>query len=139
MQKLLGLIKCSLCVEENTSTVWTCQAVCDIHGRFLEMSIICGGLSSDLVAFEGSALKKCLDVGVLAPDLCLFGDKNTSIHILWWLHKRQLQLFSLPIENKDWVWFWNVCAEVGYSEDVNTFQYFCAKDRLLGFITSKTS
>jgi hypothetical protein len=47
------------------------------------MSIICSGASSDLVAFEGSALKKCLDVGVLAPDLCLFGDKNTSIHIIW--------------------------------------------------------
>eukprot|EP00970_Alexandrium_tamarense_P011855 scaffold2584_cov164-Alexandrium_tamarense.AAC.3 len=50
---------------------------------FLDMSIICSGASSDLVAFEGSALKKCLDVGVLAPDLCLFGDKNTSIHIIW--------------------------------------------------------
>jgi hypothetical protein len=37
------------------------------------MSIICGGASSDLVAFEGSGLKKQLDDGLLAPDLCLFG------------------------------------------------------------------
>eukprot|EP01082_Thalassiosira_pseudonana_P005802 g5709.t1 g5709 contig2:1128585-1129208(+) len=38
------------------------------------MSIICGGASSDLVAFEGSDLKKQLDDGLLAPNLCLFSD-----------------------------------------------------------------
>jgi hypothetical protein len=51
-----------------------CQAVCDVRGRFLDMSIICGGASSDLVAFEGSDLKKLLDDGILAHNLCLFGD-----------------------------------------------------------------
>ncbi len=45
------------------------------------MSIICGDASSDLVAFEGSALKRCLDLGLLAPGLCIFGDNDTSIHI----------------------------------------------------------
>jgi hypothetical protein len=51
-----------------------CQAVCDVRGRFLHMSITCGGASSDLVAFEGSDLKKQLDDGLLSPNLCLFGD-----------------------------------------------------------------
>ena len=38
-----------------------CQAVCDVRGRFLDMSIICGGASSDLVAFEGSGVMKGRD------------------------------------------------------------------------------
>jgi hypothetical protein len=45
------------------------------------MSIICGDASSDLVAFEGSALKRCLDLRFLAPGLCLLEDNDTSIHI----------------------------------------------------------
>jgi hypothetical protein len=51
-----------------------CQAVCDVRGRFLHMSITCGGASSDLVAFEGSTLKKQLDDGLLSPNLCLSSD-----------------------------------------------------------------
>jgi hypothetical protein len=47
------------------------------------MSIICGGASSDLVAFEGSGLKKGLDVGFLAPNLCLLVTMHTSIHSTW--------------------------------------------------------
>lgn len=51
-----------------------CQAVCDVRGRFLDISITCGGASSDVVAFEGSDLKRRLDLGLLALNLILFGD-----------------------------------------------------------------
>ncbi len=51
-----------------------CQAVCDIRGRFLDISITCGGASSDVVAFESSYLKRPLDFGLLALNLVLFGD-----------------------------------------------------------------
>ena len=51
-----------------------CQAVCDVRGRFLYISITCGGASSDVVAFESSDLKRQLDLGLLAFNLVLFGD-----------------------------------------------------------------
>lgn len=51
------------------------QAVCDHHGRFLDVSIVYGGSSSDLLAFEASELYGRLkNDQVLAPGLCLFGD-----------------------------------------------------------------
>jgi hypothetical protein len=51
------------------------QAVCDHHGRFLDVSIMYGGSSSDLLAFERSDLYKQLHhESRLAPGLCLFGD-----------------------------------------------------------------
>ena len=58
-----------------------CQAVCDVRGRILDISITYGGASSDLLAFENSALYKRLQDGILAKDLVLFGDNaylNTS-------------------------------------------------------------
>ena len=51
-----------------------CQAVCDVRGRFLDMSITYGAASSDLLAFENSKLYKLLEQGILAPGLCLFRD-----------------------------------------------------------------
>ena len=51
-----------------------CQAVCDVRGRFLDISIVCGGSSSDVLAFEKSELKKRLDRGLLDPNLRLFGE-----------------------------------------------------------------
>ena len=51
-----------------------CQAVCDVRGRFLDISITYGGATSDLLAFEDSALYKRLQDGVLAEGLVLFGD-----------------------------------------------------------------
>lgn len=51
-----------------------CQAVCDVRGRFLDISITYGAASSDLLAFENSKLYKLLEQGILAPGLCLFGD-----------------------------------------------------------------
>ncbi len=51
-----------------------CQAVCDVRGRILDMSITYGGSSSDCLAFENSDLAKRLDAGLLADGLVLFGD-----------------------------------------------------------------
>jgi hypothetical protein len=58
-----------------------CQAVCDANGRFLEISICMRGASSNCFAFEHSTLYKRMEDGILAEDLCLFGDNaylNTS-------------------------------------------------------------
>ena len=51
-----------------------CQAVCDVRGRFLDISIVHGGSSSDVLAFEKSELKQRLDNGLLADGILLFGD-----------------------------------------------------------------
>ena len=51
-----------------------CQAVSDVNGRILDISIVYGGASSDLLAFEGSTLHHRLKDGLLAEGLCLFGD-----------------------------------------------------------------
>jgi DDE superfamily endonuclease len=51
-----------------------CQAVCDSRGKFLEVSIIYPGSTSDCLAFEGMSLYSRLENGLLAPGLCLFGD-----------------------------------------------------------------
>ena len=51
------------------------QAVCDHNGKFLDVSIMYGGSSSDLLAFEASDLyHKLKNHSLLAPGLCLFGD-----------------------------------------------------------------
>lgn len=51
------------------------QAVCDHQGRFLDVSIVYGGASSDLLAFEASEIYgKLKNDNLLAPGLCLFGD-----------------------------------------------------------------
>jgi hypothetical protein len=51
-----------------------CQAVCDAQGKFLEVSILYPGSTSDCLAFEGMSLFTRLEVGLLAQGLCLFGD-----------------------------------------------------------------
>ena len=45
-----------------------------MQGKILDFSITCGGASSDVVAFEGSDLKRRCDDGLLSPGLVLFGD-----------------------------------------------------------------
>jgi len=50
------------------------QAVSDKRGRILDLSIKCGGSSSDCLAFEASNLYSRLVRGLLAPGLVLFGD-----------------------------------------------------------------
>jgi DDE superfamily endonuclease len=51
-----------------------CQAVCDVDGRFLDISIMYPGSTSDCLAFEGMTLCQQLEDGLLAPGLCIFGD-----------------------------------------------------------------
>ena len=51
-----------------------CQAVCDVRGRILDMSILYPGSTSDIIAFEGMSLFQKLEQGILAPGLCIFGD-----------------------------------------------------------------
>ena len=51
-----------------------CQAVCDVRGRFLDISILYPGSTSDCLAFEGMSLFHRLEQDILAPGLCLFGD-----------------------------------------------------------------
>ena len=51
-----------------------CQAVCDVRGRFLDMSITYGGSSSDCLAFEDSNLYKRLEQGLLRHGYVIFGD-----------------------------------------------------------------
>ena len=50
------------------------QAVSDKRGRILDLSIKCGGSSSDCLAFEASNVYSRLSRGLLAPGLVLFGD-----------------------------------------------------------------
>jgi hypothetical protein len=58
-----------------------CQAVCDIRGLILDISIMYPGSTSDCLAFKGMSLFRDLEEELLAPGLCLFGDNaylNTS-------------------------------------------------------------
>ncbi len=51
------------------------QAVCDVDGIFLDMSICHPGATSDFLAFATSPLKHLLEKpGFLSPGLVLFGD-----------------------------------------------------------------
>jgi hypothetical protein len=51
-----------------------CQAVCDVQGQILDISITYGGSSSDCLAFEASDLHRRLEEGLLSDELVLFGD-----------------------------------------------------------------
>lgn len=58
------------------------QAICDSCFRFLDLSIIFGGASSDLLAFEASPRihQKLASPDFLAPGLCLFGDNAYDVN-----------------------------------------------------------
>ena len=51
-----------------------CQAVSDVRGRFLDISIGYGGSSSDCLAFEASSLYQRCENGLMKDGLVLFGD-----------------------------------------------------------------
>ncbi len=51
-----------------------CQAVSDVHGRILDISIGLPGASSDCISFEASNLYERLEGGLLKIGLVLFGD-----------------------------------------------------------------
>ena len=59
-----------------------CQAVCDSRGKFLEMSILYPGSTSDCLAFEGMSLFIQLEGGLLAPGLSLF-DGNAYLNLMF--------------------------------------------------------
>ena len=58
------------------------QTVCNVDGRFLDISIGYEGATSDIVAFERSNLYQCLKEGLLVPDLSIFGD-NAYLNCLY--------------------------------------------------------
>jgi hypothetical protein len=62
-----------LCGRKNKFGL-NCQAVCDVRGRILDISITYGGSSSDCLAFEASDLHRRLEDGLLADGLVIFGD-----------------------------------------------------------------
>ena len=51
-----------------------CQAVSDVRGRILDISIGYGGSSSDCLAFEASSLYERCENGLMKDGLVLFGD-----------------------------------------------------------------
>ncbi len=51
-----------------------CQAVSNVRGRILDLSIGLPGASSDCIAFEGSDLYERLEDGLLKNGLVLYGD-----------------------------------------------------------------
>jgi hypothetical protein len=51
-----------------------CQAVCNVKGQILEISILYSGSTSDCLAFESMSLFQKLEEGILAPGLCIFGN-----------------------------------------------------------------
>ena len=53
-----------------------CQAISDVRGRILDISIVYGGASSDCLAFEGSGIYEDLEAGLLHDNLVLFGDNS---------------------------------------------------------------
>ena len=73
-----------------------CQAVCDVRGRFLDISITYGGASSDLLAFENSKLYKLLEKGILAHGLVFFGE-NANLNSLFMALPFQTQMVAQNI------------------------------------------
>ncbi len=59
--------------------ILNCQAVSDVRGKILDISITYGGLSPDLLAYKASDLCKQVEEGVLRPGLVLYGD-NTYLN-----------------------------------------------------------
>ncbi len=64
-----------LCGHKNKFGL-NCQAVCDVQGQILDISMTYGGSSSDCLAFESSDLHRRLEEGLLADGLCIFGDNH---------------------------------------------------------------
>jgi len=52
-----------------------CQAVCDVRGRILDLSILYPGSTLDCLAFKGMLFFQKLEEDILVPGLCIFGDK----------------------------------------------------------------
>ncbi len=66
-------IKKILCGQKSEFGL-NCQAISDICGSILDISIVYGGASSDCLAFEGCDTFEQLEAGLLHDNLVLFGD-----------------------------------------------------------------
>ena len=62
-----------LCGRKN-KFVLNCQAVSNVRGKILDISITYGGSSSDLLAYKASDLSKRVEEGLLRPGLVLYGN-----------------------------------------------------------------
>ena len=70
------------------------QAVADVNGRFLDVSIMYPASTSDCLAFEGMKLYSRLEEGILHENLCLFGDNayvNSTFMATPYLSANELQ------------------------------------------------
>jgi hypothetical protein len=63
-----------LCARKNKFGL-NCQAISNVCGKILDISITCGGSSSDLLAYNVSDLCKLVEDGDLCPGLVLSGNK----------------------------------------------------------------
>jgi hypothetical protein len=105
-----------------------CQAVCDVRGRILDISIMYPGSSSDCLAFEGMSLFHQLENGLLAPGLCLFGDNECTLHgnsicgsVRW--DKGRLKLLSFAAANTHGMHLRNVDTSMGSTTERDTSEY----------------
>jgi DDE superfamily endonuclease len=104
-----------------------CQAVCDVRGRILDISIMYPGSTSDCLAFEGMSLFHQLENGLLAPGLCIFGDNaylygNSIPGGVWW-DKGCLQLLSFAAANTHRMHLWDVDTPLGNTAERDTSEY----------------
>lgn len=53
-----------------------CQAVSDVRGKFVDISIMYPGSTCDMLSFEGRNVYQKLKEGVLAEGLCVIGDNE---------------------------------------------------------------
>ena len=73
MQKRLELEERSSCGQKGKFGLnW--QAIYNVCGRILDISIVYGGASSDYLAFEGSDIFAQLEAGLLHDNIVLFND-----------------------------------------------------------------
>jgi hypothetical protein len=64
-----------LCGRKNKFGL-NCQDVCDVHGKFLDVSFVYQGSTSDLLVLDGSSLMTKRLGGFLHAELYLSGDKT---------------------------------------------------------------
>lgn len=60
-----------------------CQAVCDVNGRFFDISMTYGGSSSNCLAFENGYLKNSLTVVYFQQTWCYLERMHVSILHIW--------------------------------------------------------
>ena len=69
-----GCDKCKFYCGRKKKHGLNCQAVCNVKGQILDISILYPGSTSDCLAFESMPLFQKLEEGILEPGLCIFGN-----------------------------------------------------------------